>query len=103
MNKSRKNKAGKLRIDLFPIEALKEIAKAIEYGIEKHGARDWEKGYPWRQWYAAAFRHLIAWWGGEQFDKESKLSHLAHVGANICFLLTYERRGIGSYKTRQKE
>ena len=41
-------------------------------------------------------RHIFAWASGERVDAESGLSHLAHAGANVLFLLTYELKGIGN-------
>ena len=32
------------------------------------------------------FRHVIQYMKGEEFDKETKLSHLAHATTNLLFL-----------------
>lgn len=33
---------------------------------------------------------MWAWWIGEKLDSETKISHLAHAGADIMFLLGAE-------------
>jgi len=82
---------GKERFDLLPPDALFEITKVFTYGQQKYGERNWEKGMLWGRLFAATMRHLWNWWRGEKYDKESGLSHLAHAGANIFFLLHYEQ------------
>ena len=46
----------------------------------------------WSRLYAAVFRHMTAWFMGEDLDKESGISHLAHAACSIVFLLTYVKR-----------
>ena len=89
-----KKDAGKLRYDLFPVEALEEITKVLNFGAAKYADRAWEKGMKWGRLYAALFRHMTAWWMGEDLDKESGISHLAHAGCCIIFLITYVKRGM---------
>src|SRR5690606_26393299 len=43
--------------------------------------------------YAAALRHAFKAARGELYDEESLCLHLAHVGCNILFLLTFVLRG----------
>ena len=38
--------------------------------------------------YDALQRHLSSWWGGEDKDPETNLSHLAHAGCCLLFLLS---------------
>lgn len=49
----------------------------------------------WSRVYAAALRHLLAWWGGEDEDPETELSHLAHAACCVVFLVAYQGRGVG--------
>ncbi len=49
----------------------------------------------WSRVLDAALRHLVAYNSGERIDGESGLSHLAHVATNICFLIEYEKEGLG--------
>jgi hypothetical protein len=85
----------KRRYDLLPLDAIEEIIKALEFGASKYDDFNWLKGCEWSRYWSAAMRHLTAWWMGESKDQESGLSHLAHVGACLLFLLTFEIRDIG--------
>lgn len=85
----------KIRTDLLPTDALEELTKVLTLGAKKYEDRNWEKGMRWGRPYAAALRHLFAWWKGEEHDPETKLSHLAHALCCIVFLLSYSLRKIG--------
>jgi hypothetical protein len=86
----------KLPMELIPTSALVQIAKVLAHGKEKYGEWNWSKGMEWNRFVGAALRHLLAWKAGEDKDPDSGLSHLAHLGACIVFLLTYEELGIGN-------
>lgn len=96
---------GKVRIDLFPPEALIAISQVLTFGAQKYADRNWEEGMKWGRVFGALMRHLWAWWGGKgstsnsflfgELDEETKMSHLWHAGCCIVFLITYEARGIG--------
>lgn len=88
--------SGRPRLDLLTLEALEEIARAAEYGTRKYAAWDWlDNAMPWADRARAVISHTMKWLGGENLDPESGLSHLAHAGCNIMFLLTYEKRKLG--------
>jgi hypothetical protein len=92
MNDGRKDDHGKPRLDLIPTEAIFEIGKVLGYGASKYGDKNWplvEDGR--KRFYGSALRHLVAWFGGEQLDKESGLNHLSHALTNIIFLLDLEK------------
>ncbi len=91
-----KDDSGKPAFHLLAPEALEEIAKVLEFGARKYAPRNWERGMSWSRPFGAMMRHLWAWWGGEAKDKETGLSHLAHAGCCLMFLLAYERRGLGT-------
>ena len=42
------------------------------------------------RYFAAMVRHITAWWGGEKFDPESGLHHLAHAGCCLLFLMWFD-------------
>lgn len=86
---------GKLRVDLLPFDALEEIAKVLTFGAEKYGERNWEKGMDWNRCLASLLRHTWAWWRGEDIDPESGLRHVAHMGCNALFIVTYVIRKVG--------
>ena len=92
----RKNDAGKTRYDLIPPEALDMIAQIYTFGAAKYDDRNWEKGLSWGRCFAAAMRHLWAFWRGEDLDPESGLPHTAHAAWNCFALLTYQIRQTGT-------
>lgn len=87
---AKKYDGGKPRMELLPREGLEEIAKVLTFGAAKYDAHNWRKGMAWSRLAGACARHLFAWVAGENKDPESGLSHLAHAGCCIVFLLTYE-------------
>ena len=88
----RKDDTGKLPWHLLPGDALEEIVKVLQFGANKYAERNWEAGMKWSRPFAALMRHSWAWWRGEQLDKETGLSHLAHAGCCLLFLLAYSVR-----------
>ena len=96
----RKDDKGKLRWDLLPIPAINEIVRVLTQGSVRYGAWNWAGGIDYSRVYAAALRHLTAWWDGEDLDPDSKVSHLAHAGCCILFLLTYSLLGYNKYDDR---
>ena len=90
-----KHDAGKPALHLLPVEALEEIAQVLSYGEKKYNSWNWAQGFKWSRLYGATLRHLYAHMRGENKDPETGLSHLAHVGCNILFLLYHEMHKIG--------
>lgn len=88
--------AGKPRYDLVPPEFEDALAKVLTFGAAKYGDRNWENGMKWGRPYAALRRHMAAWWGGEDADPETGLSHLWHAACCIAFLVAFEARGTGT-------
>lgn len=86
----------KTRYDLMPKDGIDEICKVLAFGAEKYGVDNWKKGMGWSRPFRAAIGHLWAWFWGETKDPESGLSHLAHAGCNIFFLIYYQNNYKGS-------
>ena len=96
---------GKVRIELFPGDALFAISDILTIGAKKYAQRNWELGMDWGRVFGAAMRHAWAWWQGKgptnqsflfgEFDEETGRSHLWHLGACVVFLIAYEMRGAG--------
>jgi len=82
-------------LELLPTEALKEIGLVLKYGAQKYDPWNWKKGMRWSRLAGAALRHLYAWLEREPSDPETNLSHLAHLGCCVLFLITYEKLRIG--------
>lgn len=81
----------KLRVDLLPAYSLEEIAKVLTFGAKKYDSWNWTKGFKWSRLIGAALRHLFAFMRGQDKDPESGLSHLAHLGCCVVFLLWHEK------------
>lgn len=95
INEGRKDDSGKTPWHLMPPDALNQIAQVLAFGATKYGDRNWERGMNWSRPFAALMRHMWAWWRGEDRDPETGLSHLAHAGCCILFLLTYQGHATG--------
>lgn len=87
--------SSKTRFDLIPFAAVGEIADVLAYGAQKYSANNWCRGTSWGRYFAALCRHVFAWWRGENTDPETGLSHLAHAGCCLLFLMEYQRNGWG--------
>ena len=82
---------GAPRPDLVPAIAMAEVERVLAYGAQRYGADNWrEVPHARKRYFAAAMRHLIAWWLGEKADRDTGISHLAHVGCCVLFLLANE-------------
>lgn len=92
----RKDDAAKVRMELIPPELIVGVGEVLTYGATKYAPRNWERGMSWGRVFGALMRHMWAWWAGQKTDPESGLSHLAHAGACIAFLMAYEARKAGS-------
>lgn len=82
---------GKLRYGLIPPEATKALASVLTYGAKKYKPNNWQKAEDTERYVDALYRHLESWRSGEEFDEESKLSHLSHALTNIAFLVYFEK------------
>lgn len=92
-----KHDEGKTDWSLMPFEAIEEINKVLDFGAKKYAAHNWRTGTGFRytRVLSSLLRHTFAWARGEDLDPESGLSHLAHMGCNVVFLIYYNK-----YKTQ---
>lgn len=98
-----KNDTNKPRMELLSHVAMLEIAKVMGFGAAKYSSDNWRSGFAWRRLIGAAMRHLSAYSDGEDKDPESGISHLAHVGCCIMFLLEHEIKGLGTDDRYKRE
>lgn len=87
---------GKTRLDLIAPEFLEGLGQILTHGAQKYSDHNWAKGMHWSRAYGAVLRHLNAWNGGEDLDKESGKPHLWHAAAELMFLVGFEARGTGT-------
>lgn len=85
---------GKLRWDLLPLPALKEVVKVLTKGAEKYADWNWIRVTPPSRYYRAAIGHLNDFWLGEDNDQEIGICHLANACCCVLFLLSMHLLGI---------
>ena len=89
----RKFDSEKLRWDLLPFDCLNEIIRVLMHGANKYSDYGWQTVPNAKQrYFSALIRHVSAWWQGEKKDPESGLSHLAHAGCCLLFLMWFDRK-----------
>jgi len=74
---------------LVPVEAIAEVARVYGAGAAKYSAHNWRRGYEWSKSYAAAQRHLQAFWGGEDRDPELGTLHLGNAIFHLMGLIVF--------------
>ena len=91
--KARKDDQGKMPWEKMRWTELEQVVRVLEHGDNKYGIGNWKSFEPkearWR-YFSAIMRHLLSWWRGERFDKDSGLPHLAHAVASLLFLLWFD-------------
>lgn len=89
MEKGKKFDSEKPDLSLLSSIATIKDAEVMTDGKKKYGGHNWRGGIKWSRVYAAVQRHLLAWNGGETYDKETGRNHLAHARCGLMFLLEY--------------
>jgi hypothetical protein len=85
----------KPKISSTPTIGIREMGKVFELGAKKYGRYNWRlHTVSATVYYDAAWRHLSAWFDGEDIDPESGVPHLAHVMACMTILLDAEQHGM---------
>lgn len=78
----------KAPLHLVPPITLYQQALAFSDGAAKYGPYNWrETGAAASIYYAAALRHLMSWWDGEDLSPDARITHLAHAQACLSILL----------------
>lgn len=87
-----KNDCGKPMWDLLPFSSLKEVVEVLTLGAKKYSPHNWMRvPNPKSRYFSALMRHLVAWKRGERTDPETGLSHLAHAGCCLLFLIWHDK------------
>ena len=91
----RKFDAAKPDYTLLPWDAVEQIVRVLDFGAKKYARDNWKHVVDAdRRYLAAAFRHLAAHAQGEGTDPETGISHLAHAGCCVLFLLSLEKKHV---------
>lgn len=89
-NKANRFNENKNRLELIDPWTMDRLGEVLTHGAEKYDLQNWRKGLSFIETIGSLKRHLAAFEkGSEDYDKESGLHHMAHVGANWMFLMYY--------------
>lgn len=90
LKKGIKHDSGKAQLELLSPTWLLGVGSVLTFGAKKYAAHNWRHGLKQSRLLGAALRHVVAYLGGEDLDKESGLSHLYH--ASCCLMFASELR-----------
>jgi hypothetical protein len=86
--------AGKVPMELFPAAAIALGSMALLEGALKYGRSNFRvAGVRSSIYVAAAMRHLLDWFNGEDKAKDSGVDHLGHVLACVAILVDARAQG----------
>tara|TARA_R100001230_G_scaffold22211_1_gene12659 strand:- start:79 stop:489 length:411 start_codon:yes stop_codon:yes gene_type:complete len=84
----------KVPISGMPVNVLLEAGLVKLHGDLKYGRFNWrDVGVRGSVYYDAAFRHLAAWYEGEDNDPDSGLHHISHAITGLIVLRDSIMRG----------
>jgi len=87
-------KEGKTPYEFIPLASLSGAARVLAHGAKKYGRKNWRIDHINASTYQGAImRHLIAYYDGETFDRDSGENHLSHIMANCMVLLDATEQG----------
>jgi hypothetical protein len=77
----------KVPFSTVPAEVVAEIGLGMLEGARKYGRHNYRVvGVRASVYYDALFRHITAWWEGEDYDAESGMSHVAKAITSLVVL-----------------
>jgi hypothetical protein len=77
----------KVPFSVLPCRVLAELGLALLEGARKYGRHNWRiAGVRASVYYDASYRHLMAWWEGEDIDPDSGLSHITKAIAGLMVI-----------------
>lgn len=84
----------KPKISDTPTIGIREMGQVFTMGAAKYGRFNWRQhAVSSSVYYDAAWRHLSAWFDGQDLDPESGLPHLAHVMACATIIMDAQAHG----------
>lgn len=85
---------GKVPFSTVPAAVIAEIGLAMLEGARKYGRHNYRvAGVRASVYYDALFRHLTAWWEGEDLDPDSGLPHTVKAMACLVVLRDSQMQG----------
>lgn len=88
----RDSREGKGRYDLISPYALERLARRLEFGVNRYGERNWEKGQHMMDYFDSQQRHMNKWLMGMRDE-----DHLAAAFWNIMCMMHDDTRGTADY------
>lgn len=82
----------KIETALVPYELICAAAVGLNYGEEKYGARNFEKGLSEKDLLGSIDRHTRAIMSGEKIDNPSGLPHYVLLSSSIAMYVALEMR-----------
>lgn len=77
----------KVPFSTVPSEVMAEIGLAMMEGARKYGRHNYRAvGVRASVYYDALFRHITAWWEGEDIDPDSGLNHVTKALSTLTVL-----------------
>ncbi len=90
-----KHDKNKLKLSLIPTQLINGVGEVMSFGARKYTKNNWRNLDDPTRYLDALMRHLEAYRGGEEFDEETGLPHLAHLATNAGFLLFFDEERSG--------
>jgi hypothetical protein len=91
-----KDLVGRLKPPMHLIPPVANVLESLVFGLGevKYGPYNWRSHSVAASVYVSAlYRHVAAWFDGEESDPESGMSHLAHARACIAIILDAQSCG----------
>jgi hypothetical protein len=90
MEKSLRYNENKPKWSLVHYKSLEPMVRVLEMGAVKYSPDNWKIGLNRDEILESTMRHLTALMDGELLDKESGMSHMAHIQCNAMFYNYHE-------------
>lgn len=88
---SKRYNAGKIQTREIDPNFILALGEVLTKSRVKYEHYNWQKPTKFSTPYESLMRHLLAFQSGEDIDKETGCSHLAHCATNIMFLMYHDR------------
>lgn len=96
--------AGKLELDLVPVQIVRDVAEVRMYGNKKYGDPENWRTVELRRYVNALLRHTLAF--VEDYasrDEESGIEHYKHMACNMAFICEMMRTYKADKKRKERQ